>query len=66
MTTGRLSWTEQSVADEFAGAVLSLATLCNHRPDQATPLRLAAVSTLDEQGRALVVALAAQITEEGL
>jgi hypothetical protein len=62
----RLSWTEQSVADEFAGAALSLASLCAHLPDRATQLRLAAVGKLDEQSRALVVALAAQIMEEGL
>lgn len=58
-----LSWTEQSVAEEFAGAVLSLASLCDHRPGRAEQLRLAAVAKLDEPGRVLLVALAAQITE---
>ncbi|GAA0719335.1 hypothetical protein Drose_05660 [Dactylosporangium roseum] len=58
-----LSWTEQCIAEEFAGAVLSLASLCAHRPQQAEQLRLAAVARLDEQGRALLAALAGQIEE---
>ncbi|GGM52543.1 hypothetical protein ACFFX1_55540 [Dactylosporangium sucinum] len=66
MNGQQLSWTEATVADEFAGAVVSLASLCEHRPDRAEQLRLAAVGKLDEQGRALLVALTAQITEEAL
>ncbi len=58
-----LSWQEGEVAAEFAGAALNLASLCGQREDRAEAMRLAAVEKLDEQGRALVVALAAQIEE---
>lgn len=60
-----LSWSESEVAESFAGGVTGLVGLCRVRPDRAEALRLAAVGKLDEQSRALVVALAAQITEEG-
>lgn len=66
MTAQRLSWQEGEITAEFAGAALSLASLCDHLPDRAAHLRLAAVGKLDGQSRALVVTLAAQITEEGL
>lgn len=58
-----LSWSEQQVAEEFAGAVLSMASLCEYLPDRAEAIRVAAVRRLDEQERSLVVALAAQIME---
>ncbi|GAA2623870.1 hypothetical protein GCM10010399_63950 [Dactylosporangium fulvum] len=58
-----LSWREQGVADEFAGAALNLASWCRRHPDRAEALRLAAVAGLDEQGRALLATLAGQITE---
>lgn len=58
-----LSWSEQEVTDEFAGAMVGLGSLCAHRPDRAEALRLAAVGKLDELGRALLVTLAAQIEE---
>jgi hypothetical protein len=61
----RLSWAEGEITAEFAGAALSLASLCAHLPDRAEAMRLAAVGKLDEESRALVVALAAQI-EEGI
>jgi hypothetical protein len=44
---------------------VGLVGLCRVRPDRAEALRRAAVAMLDEPGRQLVVALAAQITEEG-
>ncbi len=59
----RLSCSEQQAADAFAGAAASLASLCRHLPDRAEALRVAAVGKLDEESRALVVALAAQIEE---
>lgn len=59
----RLSWQEGEITAEFAGAALNLASLCNHLPDRAGTMRRAAVAKLDGQGRALVVALAAQIEE---
>lgn len=59
----RLSWAEGEITAEFAGAALNLASLCAHLPDRAETLRLTAVAKLDERGRALVVALAAQIEE---
>lgn len=63
MTTQRLSWQEGEVTAEFAGAALNLASLCAHLPDRAEAMRRGAVEKLDEQGRALVVTLAAQIEE---
>lgn len=57
----RLSWAEGEITAEFAGAARNLASLCAHLPDRAEAMRLAAVAKLDEQGRTLVVALAAQI-----
>ena len=63
MASERLSWAEGEITAEFAGAALSLASLCAHLPDRAETMRRATVAKLDEQGRALVVALAAQIEE---
>jgi hypothetical protein len=60
-----LPWVESEVAESFAGGVTGLVGLCRVRPDRAEALRRAAVAMLDEPGRQLVVALAAQITEEG-
>lgn len=60
-----LSWSEQEVTAEFAGAVNNLVGLSALRPHRAAVVRRAAVEQLDEHGRALIVALAAQITEEG-
>ncbi len=59
----RLSWAAGEVTAEFAGAAQSLASLCAHLPDRAEAMRRAVVKKLDEQGRALVVTLAAQIEE---
>jgi hypothetical protein len=60
-----LSWSESEVAESGAGGITGLVGLCRVRPDRAEALRLAAVAKLDRDERALVVALAAQITEEG-
>jgi hypothetical protein len=59
-----LSWSESEIAVEFAGAVANLVGLSVLRPGRAAILRRGAVEKLDEQGRALVVARAAQINEE--
>lgn len=61
-----LSWSEQEVAGEFAGAVGNLVGLSRLRPDRAEVLLRDAVEKLDVDGRNLVVALAAQITKEAL
>ncbi|MGI5247551.1 hypothetical protein [Dactylosporangium sp. CA-139066] len=62
--TERLSWAEQEVTGELAGAATGLVGLCRVRPERADVLRRAAVAKLDGDERALIVALAAQISEE--
>ncbi len=61
--TDRLSWAEGEITAEFAGAALNLAAWCRHQPDRAEVMRRGAVEQMDEDSRALVVALAAQIEE---
>lgn len=58
-----LSWAESEFAESFTGGVTGLVGLCRVRPDRGEALRVAAVAMLDEPGRQLVVALAAQIAE---
>lgn len=63
MTAPRLSWAEQEMVGETAGTLNSFAALCDHRPDRAEQLRLAAVAGLDDNGRRLLAELAGQLQE---
>ncbi len=59
-----LSWAEDEAAESFAGGVTAIVGLSAARPACAERLRLAAVAKLDDEGRELLVALAAQIKQD--
>lgn len=49
-----LTWTEREVAGELAGALMSVASLCAHRPEVAVAVRAKVVRDLGPAERDLV------------
>ncbi len=59
-----LSWTEQQVVDELAGALRSAAAYFAHRPGSAGAIRVALVREVGEDERRLIETLADAVRRE--